>query len=604
LTLRLALAIAGCACALAAGGCSRETRDNVVVVVIDTLRQDHLATYGYRRDPAPFLGELARQGAAFEGLSPTSWTKPAAASLLTGLHPVRHQALDRWDRLPDGATTLAERLRREGYQTLAASANAWVSPVFGFDRGFDHFVLAKDVRGTALDHALFPRLDALRPPFFLYVHYLDPHASYDPATGWDGRPLPAALRAQGEVLTADLDARHAYPRSREFLARVTDLYDGEIRGADDALRELVDHLRARGLMGSTILVVTADHGEEIGDHGRMSHGQSLYQEVVSIPLVIHAPHRFKGGRRFGRASLLDVAPTLVELLGLKSWQGDKAFDGISLAPFLTGRKSWPSLDRRPFLEQLDFTDGTNLALLQGPGKIVLGKNQKELYDLGADRGELHDRIGGPGGLADFARLGGELAAAYNAYSRGALERSGADVDAALEAKLVSLGYVGGGQEAAQRVIPPRLDPPASDWLRWEPFGALASCARLGDADSNRYLLQGWYPPENGGRWTEEQASLLVQPASLEASRLVIGGINLRPAPVRLRVEVGHRPVLNVEVAHGPFEFSSEIATALLQEPTEVEVGTDTAFVPGSQGGDQRALGMFLTSVCLKTRGKE
>jgi arylsulfatase A-like enzyme len=574
------------------------------VVVIDTLRQDHLAAYGYARDPAPFLGELARQGAVFDGLSPTSWTKPATASLLTGLHPIRHQAFDRWDRLPDGAATLAERLRSEGYQTLAASANGWVSPVFGFDRGFERFVLEKNVRGKALNQALFPALDHLRPPFFLYVHYLDPHASYDPETGWDGRPLPAALRAEGAIRTPDLDATHTYPRAPAFLARVRDLYDGEIRSADDATRELVEHLRRRGLMGSTILVVTADHGEEIGEHGRMSHGQTLYQEVLRIPLIFHAPHRFKGGRRFGRASLLDVMPTLLDLLGLKAAPG---LDGISLAPFLTGRKPWPAKGSRPFLEHLDFTDGTKLALLEGPGKIVLGKTRKELYDLGSDPGERHNlldrpegRPGGPEAVAGFARLGGELTAEYDAYSRRALDRSGADIDLALEQKLADLGYVGGNRQVRERVIPQRIDLPASDWLRWQPFGTLSTCARVGDSDSERYLLQGWYAPEPGGRWTEQKASLLVQPADLQASRLVVTGTNFRPAPVRLRVEVESRLVLDEEVAPGPFRLSPGVAAALLREPTEVEIGTDTVFVPASKGdADRRALGIFVSSVCLE-----
>src|SRR5579872_4486393 len=125
-----------------AGGCSRRAAhasrpDNVVLVVIDTLRRDHLATYGYARNTSPFLDELARQGAAFEAITPAPWTKPATVSLLTGLHPVHHQAVDRLDRIPPGALTLAERLRSAGYHTLGVSANGWVSHPFGFDRGFD-----------------------------------------------------------------------------------------------------------------------------------------------------------------------------------------------------------------------------------------------------------------------------------------------------------------------------------------------------------------------------------------------------------------------------------------------------------------------------------
>ena len=192
-TAALLLALAGC-------GVSElhpKTRGaNVVVVVIDTLRRDRLATYGYSRDTAPFLGEMARQGAAFDGLTPAPWTKPATASLLTGLHPVHHQAIDRLDRLPDAAVTLAQRLRGQGYHTLGASANGWVSPGFGFDRGFDTFLYRDGSKSTAFNRELLPMLGRLKPPYFLYVHYIDPHAPYAPDAGWDGRPLPAALRSR------------------------------------------------------------------------------------------------------------------------------------------------------------------------------------------------------------------------------------------------------------------------------------------------------------------------------------------------------------------------------------------------------------------------
>ncbi len=152
----------------------------------------------------------------------------------------------------------------------------------------------------------------------------------------------------------------------------------------------------------------------------------------------------------------------------------------------------------------------------------------------------------------------------------------------------------------ERVIPHRIDPPASDWLRWQPFGTLSTCARVADADSERYLLQGWYAPEAGGRWTEQQASLLVQPADLQASRLVVSGTNFRPAPVRLRIEVENRLVLDEEVAPGPFRLSTDVDGALLRQPTEVEIGTSTVFVPASKGdADRRMLGIFVSSVCLE-----
>src|SRR5438270_8748489 len=281
-------------------GCHRPAAPgaNVVLVVIDTLRQDHLGTYGYARNTAPFLDELARHGAAFDGLTPAPWTKPATASLLTGLHPVHHQAIGRLDRVPDGAVLLAERLQREGYHTLGASANGWVTNAFGFERGFDTFFYQADDRAAALNRQIVPRLDHLKPPFFLYVHFVDPHLPYAPAIRWDGRRPPTPPRP---VTVEEADATHFGHRSPELLARARDLYDAEIRETDDGLRALVGQLLRRGLMKNTVLVVTADHGEELEDHGRMSHGQTVYQEVLQVPLVVCAPGIVPSGRRPGRA---------------------------------------------------------------------------------------------------------------------------------------------------------------------------------------------------------------------------------------------------------------------------------------------------------------
>jgi arylsulfatase len=606
---------------LAAGGCSPKAAahptlpDNVVIVVIDTLRQDHLATYGYARNPAPFLGELARDGAVFDGLSPSSWTKPATASLLTGLYPVRHQAVDRWDRLSPAAIPLAERLRRRGYHTLGASTNEWVSPVFGFDRGFDRFVMDRNFPGPKLVRELLPALDRLEPPFFLYVHLVDPHSPYRPAAGWDGRPLSAALQAAGPVTVEEIDTTQRYPRPAAFLSRATDLYDGGIRAADDALRALVERLRRRGLMRSTILVVTADHGEALGEHDHMGHGQTLYQELLRIPLVIDAPHRFRGGRRPGRASLLDVAPTLAELLGWPREPGDPGFDGVSLVPLLAGTR--PAAASRPFLEHLDFTDGAALALLAGDRKLILEKGRNQLFDLAKDPGERHDRLAAPtpADAAVFARLSAELGAMYNAAARAGLPRGGASQDAALQRRLAALGYVGGGQEVRARTIPVRLDLPADPRPGWKAFGSPMGCLRL-TGSSDRGLLEGWYDQELGGRWTGRRAALLLQAAAAGApADLVLEGNNLRPGAVPLSVSVGHHPVLSATVPRGPFRLSAPVPGNLLAEPAEVELETASAFVPAGVSadkgaGDRRALGIFLSSVCfqspappLRPRGK-
>ncbi len=588
-----------------AAGCARPPHPpaqgrNVVLVVIDTLRRDHLATYGYPRDTAPFLGELARQGAVFQGLTPAPWTKPATASLLTGLHPLHHQAIDRVDRLPDAAVTLAQRLRRAGYHTLAASANGWVSPLFGFDRGFDTFLYRDNAKAARLNRDLLPALDRLKPPFFLYVHYTDPHLPYDPSTTWDGRPLPADLKGR-PVTVEEVDAPHFIHRSPELLARARDLYDGEIRGTDDALRALVDHLARRGLMKSTVLVVTADHGEELGDHGRMSHGQTVYQEVLRVPLVIRAPGAVPAGR-FGRASLMDVVPTLLDLLGIGR---PDPLDGESLA----GRLASPApalKEDRPFLAHLDFVDGTGLALIRGRWKLVLGKNpyRKELFDLRADPGERRNLLGTPEAAGAFQDLGKELVERYDRYTRAALERSEIQIGKDLTVHLADLGYVAARGASVRRRMPRRIGPPdplPDGRLGWAGPGAVGPCVEVGKVgESDPPLLAGWYLPDARGRWSAPSSSLIVgTPPGSGPLDLWIEGDNYRPGPVGVMLRVNGQPVLRTELPVGPFRVAGRLL-AKPPDPSLVEIATDFPFVPARQGlPDDRTLGIYLTRVCLE-----
>ena len=162
-----------------------QKRRNLVLVLIDTLRRDHLPSYGYPRPTAPFLARLAAQGSIADGVSPTSWTKPAVATVLTGLHPLRHQTFGNLDVLPEEALTLAEMLKAHGYQTLGVTANGFVGSHYGFSQGFDlYFTLPEQGLGrfepaSSVNRIVETRLPPLRPPFFLYVHYLDPHAPYE-----------------------------------------------------------------------------------------------------------------------------------------------------------------------------------------------------------------------------------------------------------------------------------------------------------------------------------------------------------------------------------------------------------------------------------------
>lgn len=573
--------------------------DNVVVVVIDTLRRDHLATYGYERQTAPFLDRLAREGAVFDGLSPTSWTKPATASLLTGLHPLRHQAVGRLDSVPEPVVTLAERLREEGYRTLGISANGWISRFFGFDQGFDELAVVDDLwYAEEVNRRLQPRLDRLRPPFFLYVHYVDPHAPYEPRTAWDGGalsdPTPVAMEA--------LDAFSIRQRPPELMTRVRDLYDGEIRGADRGLEELVRELERRGLMKNTLLVVTSDHGEEMEDHGRMSHGLSLYEEVVRVPLVFHAPHRIPAGRH-GIASLMDVVPTLMDFLGLEA--KEESLDGVSQAASLQGRTEIAA--SRPFLFHLDHIDGTGLALTRGRDKLVLGRRpyHKELFDLEADPGERHNRLDQKS-EEEFARLAADLAGVYNDHSRQAHPRRGAIMNEYIQGKLAALGYAAAPARTGDpRRIPRRIEPAEADpegLLGWEGTESLPSCADFAGPDIERHLLRGWHALEPQGRWSKETGVVLLGvPAGERPSTLVLQGVSYRPDTPRVTVRVANRPVLEVPVPPGAFHLSAPAGPLPAHGAVKIEIATDPVFLPAAQGQpDNRALGVFLFSACLQT----
>ncbi len=579
---------------------SRRPALNVVIVVVDTLRQDHLATYGYARDTAPFLNSLARQGVTLDGISPSSWTKPATASILTGLHPVTHQAIDRQDRLPEEAVTLAEILRLEGYRTFAASANGWVSPTFGFEQGFDELLLREqlNIRARELNRELLPRLLQLQEPFFLYVHYIDPHAPYAPITDWRGGPLPTTLLP---VLPDDLAATHVRVRSAEFLRRAVDLYDGEIRGADAGLAELVGVLRGRGLLDRTLLVVTSDHGEEFEEHGRMSHGQTLYDEVLRVPLVFHGPG-LSAGARLGRASLVDLVPTLVDLVGVPFWRRELKADGVSIAGALTSGRMRQS--GRGFLGHLDFVDGKSLSYTADDHKMVLAKRPyaKQVFDLATDPGERRNLLGTAAGDRLLVELGTTAAELFNDHSRHALQRSAASIDPTLAGDLAALGYISVGAPAQVRSIPRRIAAPdaaPNGLLGWEPVNELPMCADLLDSAAEPLLLAGWYQQEKAGRWTSPNATLSLGMPDGGQAILELRGVNHRPGPTRLRVTVAEKPVLDREIAVGPFEVKEPLPSTDFEGPVLMQL-TTPPFIPAQHGSkDPRTLGLFFQSICLR-----
>jgi arylsulfatase A-like enzyme len=318
---------------LACGPAPPPDAPDIVLIVVDTLRSDHLPGYGYPRNTAPALGRLADEGVLFERvIAASSWTKTSMASIMTGLDPGRHSVRGVEDALSERLPTLASTLADAGYATLGINTNPWLEPGFGFDRGFDLyetrvFSPANEVNRIAL--ARVRELD--RRPFLLYLHYMDVHAPYRfRESQMADRPL--FLPGRGAV--PDNALEHAYRKEKlqgpGVQERVIRLSDAGIRAVDDAIDELLHALRREGALENALVVVTSDHGESFREHGSTEHGRNLYPEVYEVPLIMHWPGHIPSGARIpAQARGVDLLPTLLELAGVPI---PSELDGSSLLP--------------------------------------------------------------------------------------------------------------------------------------------------------------------------------------------------------------------------------------------------------------------------------
>jgi arylsulfatase A-like enzyme len=390
------------ALALALPGCrprEQATRPSIVLLVVDTLRADHLGAYGYARPTSPRIDALAARGAVFErALAPSSWTVPSVASLLTGEIPSRHGAGAKRSggdfvrhegrkvfQVPDpGLSLLAEELRGAGYATAAVVANPFLSPALELDRGFDHYVYLGDApRAPAVLEEGLRWLDATETrPVFLYLHFFDPHMPYEAGPELAGRftgPLDTPFALPVERVR-DLRSR-AGSMSEAERAFVVAAYDEEIAFVDREIGRLLDALDERGLLAGSLVVVTSDHGEELFDHGGFEHGHTLYQELLHVPLVLAGPS-IAPQRLEQPVSLVDLAPTLRERAGLAAGPPGP---GVSLWPLLRGEES---LAPRDLVAEGVLYGPPQQALVRWPRKLILDAGRESrLYDLERDPAE-------------------------------------------------------------------------------------------------------------------------------------------------------------------------------------------------------------------------
>ena len=600
----ISVAIAGQRCARTRSGAARP---NVVIIVIDALRQDHLPMYGYARNTSPFLARLARQSAVFDAMSPTSWTKPAVASLLTGLHPVRHQAFGRTDLVPPDVVTLPELLSENGYRCFGITANAWISAQNGFLPGFRTLDVIGPTQPLSPANAqlvnltALPRIRNARSPFFAYVHYVDTHLPYRPAVSWDGKPLPPDQRQS--ISELDLQTAEPLNRPEATLRRAVDLYDGGIRQVDAAIEDVFKVLRQRGDLDNTIVIITADHGEEFQEHGRMGHGHSLYQEVIRVPMLISGPG-VRPGVRKGIATLVDVVPTLVDILGLGS--RERTFDGSTLRAVL-GDPGVRVADR-DLLFHLDYSDPTGqsaalipaaaLAFIRNGSKLVLSRTpfEKSVFDLDDDPAEARNAYGDDQPLT--SALGTALAAKYNDLSRQKQRRVTIVGASESQAAIAALGYVSGGTTPEPRIIPGEIRPPDAfrdgrlGWAR-----DLDACIHTANGDQAKQLLSGWHDAEADGRWTAGTATAVLPMASLSEGHLMISGRNAQPRTVRVTIDIGDVPVAEKDLLPGPFIWNIPLPA---HDSSVVRIVTNTIYRPSDFGSpDTRELGLFVQTLCVE-----
>jgi len=397
-------------------GIDHPNRPSIILIMVDTLRADYLGTYGFEGDISPNLDRLAEESVLFERCyAQAPWTKPSIASLFTSLHPMTHNVLshkgrymkrgsdtDRTDALSDEATTIAESLREAGYATAALVANPWILPDQGFGQGFDHFD-GSFAGNTTTAEVVFTAARAWlksRPadrPFFLYLHLMDVHGPY--TTPDDDF---AALRDSPSLGTDRPLTESELKRFRRYLARVPWIrgedarqlrtwrgrYAAGVRAFDRRLGPFLDDLRTTGVLDEAALVVTADHGEELLDHGGWDHGYNLHEHQLRVPLMIRAPGPPRAVRRIHETvELLDVMPTLVAMAGTRTPVG---LHGRDLSPLLEGL---PELERpRSLLASGVKWAPTRHALRLGPHKLIttLPNGPLFLFDVEQDPTEQRD----------------------------------------------------------------------------------------------------------------------------------------------------------------------------------------------------------------------
>jgi len=499
-------------------------RPNVIVILVDTLRADHLSCYGYGRPTSPGIDRIAEHGVLYENaISPAAWTPPAHASLFTGTYPSRHGVERSRLVLSPELSPLPEVLQSNGYRTFGVSSNYWLSRETRFDRGFDEFIhswqlLQTDATNIPLQrqqrqqdlgldtleahrtnqgllHAssnlvnkLFeqttrkflrkrfhayddgawrvnqvvkrwvPTWQRLQDPFFAFIHYMEPHIRYGAPgrfyaqhmlPGVDARRIDRVNQNPWRYISGEV------PMDEEDFAILSSLYDGEISYVDHKVSQLHGLLRDQGLLDDTVLVITSDHGENLGEHDLMDHQYCLYDTLLHVPLIVCFPPEFSAGDRVTQqVQTLDLFPTILQLAGIRDDSAWGQVQGASLLPseircrpervafaeslepqppLAALRKRYPAFDGSKYDRALR-TVRTNEAKY-----IWASDGHHELYRLGTDTGE--ERNIASADVDTAARMQMQLEQWSASFPHATRTNEAVEFDAPMLKRLADLGYI-------------------------------------------------------------------------------------------------------------------------------------------------------------------
>jgi arylsulfatase A-like enzyme len=319
---------------------------NLFIVLVDTLRADRVDTSGETRSLTPVLDSLANTSTVFHNAySTSSWTSPAVASLFTSRYPSQHGVLEFDSALPAAEVTLAEILKQRGYQSGGFSSNLLIGDSRGFQQGFQLFRtqglrtingMANAERTSSTGKRAMDWIDSLPKdpgaPIFVYLHVIDPHAPYAPDSNAMGRVFGKRPRPNVDRVNAVMQTHITNEIPEDTRREVRGLYDAEVSSMDTGLGHFFSELAARNLLQNSIVVVTSDHGEELWDHDMFGHHHSLYEEVLRVPVLIRLPGQTSRRDVVEEISLVDIAPTLIDLLRDAPVA---AFEGRSLVPWMS-----------------------------------------------------------------------------------------------------------------------------------------------------------------------------------------------------------------------------------------------------------------------------